>query len=66
MNPLIQQAVENVRTNKLASRARIAGRYTPDGMVTAAQEAELNGMDRVKMKQMMMGLGGTMTERTGF
>jgi hypothetical protein len=35
-------------------------------MVTAAKEAELNGMDRIRMKQMMMGLGGTMTERTGF
>lgn len=57
-----KQAGNFASINALAEKSRIGGRYTPTGLDMAADEAELNAADRLKMKS-MIGLGGTVAPR---
>lgn len=63
----IKRALEFDKTNRLAESAPIGGKYTQSGLDNAAKEAELNGRDRLMVKQFLMsqgiplGMGGTPT-----
>ena len=55
----LQRAEQNLKTNDMANQTRLGGRFTPEGLVNASQEAELNGQDRLRARS-MIGVGGTL------
>ena len=58
-----RQSSMTMQNNKAAGLTKIGGKWTDEGFQKADQEANLNGMDIVKLKRMMessgMGLGGS-------
>ncbi len=57
---ITDQARARMRSNELAAHTSFGGRWTAKGLERANHEADLNGMDRIMIKNMVgTGLGGS-------